>query len=405
MIYQRKRFEERKKIEKFYENDNTFFNEKENKESIIKNKENLNENKLENKKKKLCPICGKYLDENHKTNLITTEEFEKIKAIPRQSYVKLLETNHSNFLIGEEIKKKIKEEFNIVEDIVKYKEGHHLICRNDIFFNNEKEAILALSSGYNIDCIENGIVLPTILNKNYEINWNTENKFRIMSSTKRQLHNGPHNMSYSDEELKKIPKQNYKTLVNEEFRKVLKKFKNKCFLSEQDKLEIKNLLNDLSIKIKKDIEKFEIDPKSCNYYVSKDAMKFAFLLTEKKYKFIKINFFKENINAKKYELIQDYNLNTLNLKEISEYEGKYNMDFLKFCADIVIFTYQNKLYFLKGNLDVNAIQPIDYEDYSGIFSKDRNQIFKFLNFVEKEIENKTFNIRQLITLRKQYILS
>lgn len=410
MFYQRKKFEERKSIENVKEN-----TEEKNTEKIVKTKEGIN-NKQEEKKeerKKICPRCGRYLDENHKTNLISEDKFFQMKEeMEKISYGKLLENDKKSNEVGEEIKKKVKKEFHIEEELIGYKQGHHLISRTDVFFNNKDSAIIALSAGYDVNCIENGIVLPTDLKK-YKADWNLEDKFRVMSSTKRQLHSGHHNFNLdldskvegmTKDELKKIPKQNYSSLASKEFRKSLKKFDEKCFLSEEDKKEVKNILNRLSERMREDVEKFEEDPKSCSLYVSKAALKYAFLLKEKKYQFINLNSFtSDNIVGEKYEIVLDYNLNSITLQQIGKYEGRYDIKYLKFCGDIMMFLYKNKLYFLKDNLNINQVQPVEDKEYREVLKKDKNKSFEFIKEIEKYSKEREINIRELITVRKKNI--
>ena len=412
MFYQRKRFEERKSIESIKEN-----TEEKNGEKVTKIKENINSKQEEKKieeRKKICPRCGRYLDENHKTNLIGEDEFFHLKEeMEKVSYGKLLNGDEKSNKIGEEIKRKVKKEFHLEDEISGYKQGHHLISRTDVFFNNKDSAIIALSAGYDVNCIENGIVLPTDLKK-YKSDWDMEDKFRVMSSTKRQLHSGHHNFNLdldskvegiSKDELKKIPKQNYSTLASKEFRKSLKKFDEKCFLTEEEKKEIKSILNRLSEKMREDVEKFKDDPKSCNLYVSKAALQYAFLLKEKRYRFINLNSFtSDNIVGEKYEIVLDYNLNSITLQQIGKYEDRYDIKYLKFCADIMMFLYKDKLYFLKDNLNINQVQPVDDRDYKEVLKKDKNKSFEFIKEIEKYLEGREINIRELMRMRKKNII-
>lgn len=411
MFYQRKKFEEKRKIENLNKNVDEVSEKGKNKKISIFS----DEKKEEKVRKKLCPRCGKYLDENHKTNLITDEEFFRLKEeMEKISYGKLLESDRESNKIADHIKKRVKEEFYIEEEIIGYKQAHHLISRTDVFFNNKDSAIIALSAGYDVNCIENGIILPTDLRK-YKQDWSLEDKFRVMSSTKRQLHSGHHNFNLdldskvvgmTNEELKKIPKQNYSSLASKEFRKVLKKFDERCFINLEEKKEIIDILNKLSLKIREDIEKFAIDPKSSNFYVSKAALQYAFSLAEKRYEFIKVDSFvdENNILAEKYQIKLDYKLNSIALQKISEYKGRYNIEYLKFCADNMIFLYKDNIYFLKEDLNITKLQPIHVKSYSDILKNERNIVFEFVKEIERYLEGEQIGIRELIAMRKKNIV-
>lgn len=414
-FYQRKKFKEKKIIENPTQNEENLEKEINNSSEEKNNFVNSLKNEANKSNKKFCPKCGRYLDENHKTNLITEDEFNQLreKMDEPDSYIKILDTDTINFQIGEEIKEKLKKEFHISEDIKNYKQGHHLISKKDIFFKNKDLAIIALSAGYNINCIENGIVLPAI-SKTYIPDWNLEDKFRVMSSTKKQIHSGHHNFemfldsevdSLTKEESRKIPKQNYSCLVTKEFQKTIKPFEEKCFFTESDKEKIKTSLNNLSKNIKKDIEKFSTDPKSCKFYVSKAALQYAFFLNEKTYKFIKINFFNKNseVSAEKYKITLDYDSNEILLQKEADYSGNYNINFLKFCEDITFFLYDNRFYFLVENLDFNLFKESESINFKEIFSENKNIKHKFIEILEKYSKNKQSNIREIIMLRKRNI--
>lgn len=442
-FYQRKKFDEKNIIENPVKNKDSL--EKEGKKSFSSEKNNFtNSQEKKSNLKKSCPRCGKLLDENHKTNLITEEEFARLKEkMEKVSYGELLDTNTACFQIGEEIKEKIKKEFHISEDIRNYKQAHHLISRTDVFFNNKESAIIALSAGYDVNCIENGIVLPSI-SKEYKPDWNLEDKFRVMSATKKQIHNGHHDFETSfsnkvnsptkqihsdhynfetffsneverltNEELKKIPKDNYSSLVSDMFEEEIEPFEKKCFLTENDKEKIKLSLNELSQTIKNDIEKFSIDPKSCKFYVSRAALEYAFFLKEKTYKFIKISSFNKNdkIDAEKYKITLNYNFNEIILKKENSYNENYNINFLKFCGDIIFFLYNNKFYFLIENLNFNLTTPSETINFEEIFNENKNIKHKFIEILEKyskneqlsrkDYKNKQLSIREIISLRKQ----
>ena len=420
-FYQRKKFDEKNIIENPVKNKESL--EKEEKKSFSGKKNDFtNSQEKKSYLKNSCPRCGKLLDENHKTNLITKEEFAQLKEkMENVSYGELLDTDTVCFQVGEEIKEKIKKEFHISEDITRYKQAHHLISRTDVFFNNKESALIALSAGYDVNFIENGIVLPSISNE-YKPDWNLEDKFRVMSATKKQIHNGHHDFEISfvneveylsKEELKKIPKDNYSILVTEKFRKTIKPFEEKCFLTENDKEKIKLSLNELSQTIKSDIEKFSIDPKSCEFYVSRAALEYAFFLKEKTYKFIKINFFNKNdkIDAEKYKITLDYNFNEITLKKENSYNGNYNINFLKFCGDITFFLYNNKFYFLIEDLNFNSTTPSETINFEEIFNENKNIKYKFIEILEKyskikqslekKLKNEQLSTRKIISLRKE----
>lgn len=410
-FYQRKKFDEKNIIENPVKNKESL--EKEEKKSFSSEKNNFtNSQEKKSNLKKSCPRCGKLLDENHKTNLITEEEFARLKEkMEKVGYGELLDTNTACFQVGEEIKEKIKKEFHISEDIRNYKQAHHLISRTDVFFNNKESAIIALSAGYDVNCIENGIVLPSI-SKEYKPDWNLEDKFRVMSATKKQIHNGHHDFETSfsneverltNEELKKIPKDNYSSLVSDMFEEEIEPFEKKCFLTENDKEKIKLSLNELSQTIKNDIKKFSIDPKSCKFYVSRAALEYAFFLKEKTYKFIKINSFNKSdkIDAEKYKITLNYNFNEIILKKENSYNENYSINFLKFCGDITFFLYNNKFYFLIENLNFNLTTPSETINFEEIFNENKNIKHKFIKILEKYSKNKQLSIREIISLRKQ----
>ena len=109
------------------------------------------------------------------------------------------------------------------------------------------------------------------------------------------------------------------------------------------------------------------------------------------------------IIQEKYEIILDYNLNSITLQQIGKYEGRYDIKYLKFCADIMMFLYKNKLYFLKDNLNINQVQPVDDKEYREVLKKDKNKSFEFIKEIEKYSKEREINIRELIIRRKKDI--
>lgn len=363
----------------------------------------------------LCKICGKPLDENHKSNLIPEEEFEEIWKKKREesiSYSQVLERDSKHLEVSKKIKESIKEEFYLQEEITGYRQGHHIISRKDIFFNenNKRLARIALSAGYDIDNLENGIILPTSLNR-YKEDWRRDDKFRIMKATKMQLHSGHHNfdieldskVEMTSEQLRQIPKENYSVLVSDQVRKKIKKYENKCFLNEKEKEELICAFNQLSQSIKKDIEHFAYDKKGCHYYISRAALQYAFELKEERYKIIEVMTIKNpsNIIAKKYHLI--CNDSRIELKEKAEYNGLEDLNlnnFIKFCEDIEMFLYDGKLYLVEDKFileDTNLIQD-NFQD----FKIDKNKQYSLKGIIDDVYSKREKRVvREIILARKK----
>lgn len=402
--YTPKKYQEKKikEIEK-----NSDLEKKDNSEKN-KNINEKNENKKTDIEKKLCKNCGKKMDKNHKSNILSDEEFENKKnEMEKVAYAKHLEDNLQKHLdISKKIEDKLREEFDIRDEMAGYRQGHHLISRTDIFFNNSLQAKIALSAGYEVNCMENGIILPSgtgIQGRNSE-----EDKDRVMKSTKRQLHCGHHdfrievNDRLSKEEYKKYPKQCYSTLVTNKFLKKMEKYERKCYLDETEKKSIIKTLNALSKEINDDIEKFEIEPKNCKYYVSRAAISYAFDIKEERYDFIEMvsTFDDENIVAKKYSIVADKK--NIEILKKENYQGKLDIKFLKFCQDIVAFLHKEKLYLVEEKMEFIKCSS---ENYVNLFDNNRDKKYTYKEEIRKLIEEKGSgrDVREWILIRKKQL--
>lgn len=295
--YSRYKYEEKKSITQ--ESNDSKKTQSENNYSQNQDKKNNDINKINDKPpieetQETCIICGEILDEHHKCNIISREEFEaEIDKIKDEAtkFPEILNKNEEHRQTAEFIEKALQEKFMITEPLKACKEAHHIISKSDIFANVKKDdtgARLALTAGYNINNPDNGIFLPSCFIEQ-NIDWNNrDEKFKVMDATKMQIHKGNHAYfvptpdKLTDEEKRKYPKENYSEILTEEYKKMVSKIVNKlraeekCFLEEKEKQFIINSFNKFSLAVKRDIDKFKNDPKSCKFYVSDISIIYAY---------------------------------------------------------------------------------------------------------------------------------
>ena len=357
----------------------------------------------------ICPICGEVLDENHKTNILSQEEYEEKKQEMiknRGKLIDILNSDNESQNIGENIKTAIVREFGFAdENIGYYKQAHHLISINDIFFNEEEFpnlARIAISCGYNVNSVINGIFLPSI-SSNYLEDWGILDCYRVMGATKMQLHKGPHsydaNVQNDTDKLSNllnalqsffiVSNIDYSTKVKDLVKKYVnrnEKLFTKCFLTEKDKADIKNGLEDLSTQIRTGLNRFKTDKKSCEYYVSRVASYYAFNDISGEINIIDIkNYENGQINCSKYILKLNADSN-ISLVTDREYSGNFDKQFLKFAADTVFFIYENKLLALTENLSPKYPASIINEKISiENLENDRNSMFPLYNKLKDTI--------------------
>ena len=386
---------------------------------------NSNKNQDKESTPEICPICGEVLDEKHKSNILSQEEYEQKKQEMIKNRGKLIDILNGDSEaqnIGENIKASIVKEFEFDnENIGYYKQAHHLISINDIFFNEQEFpnlARVAISCGYNINSVINGIFLPSISN-NYRENWNVMDCYRVMEATKMQLHNGPHNYNTDSGEdndrisallnalqsffiVKNI---DYSTKVKDLVKKYLnrnEKLFTKCVLTEKDKMEIKKGLEELSTQVRNGLNKFKNDKKSCEYYVSKIANYYAFNDISGEISIIDIqNYENGMLNCAKYILKLNAD-NNISLIKGREYSGHFDKQFLKFSADTVFFIYNNQFILLTSNLSPKYPSAVIEEKTSiQTIENDRNNMFSLYNKLKNMISENSSEWGNQKNLTKQ----
>lgn len=369
------------------------------------------DNNIERKKERLCPVCGELLDEQHKSNLITEEEFIKRKEeLKKDGSSKLreeLKKEPKNLEIENYIKEAMITEFEISneEQYSNFNAAHHLISINDIFFKEEILARMAISCDYNINGLENGIYLPALLReKNSQKEIIKENvHYRIMECTGMQLHNLAHSYKISKDLEEKYKLKNYSTLVRNDVKDYFKEIELKCWLSEQEKKNIIDGLNKISMTIRNKLNMFKTEPKKCKYYVSEKAIRYAFSELEEEIKIIELKTSlknRENIKVVKYILKADKTKGRISFTKENEYAGALDVKFLKFCEDIIFFIFENTLFLLEEKLEFNNYNILDKESKIEDIKSNKNKMFQLLDKISEKNRNKKYTIRELILLRK-----
>ena len=373
---------------------------------------------------KICPICGEKLDENHKTNIISQEEYESKKAEMiknRGKLISILDSDTTSHNIGENIKNSIASEFQIPSGNISHcKQAHHLVSINDMFFNEAEFpnlAKIAISSGYDINSVINGIFLPAI-SANYLKDWTLRDCYRVMGACKMQLHNGPHNYDSSsgnDDLLSSIlaflptrgPNiEDYSTAVKKEIDNFMgknQKLFKKCYLTDEDKEQIKNGLNELSNKVRAELNKFNSSPKSCKYYISKIAKTYAFDDDMKTIKIIDVEEFNDgNLKCSAYKLNYSRADNLMSMNKGKEFSGSLDAKFLRFCSDVVFFLYRNRILFLTEKIDFNNASKAVYTDVSiNAMERDANMIHKVHEKLDESLLENPQNLKNQVELYKK----
>lgn len=164
--------------------------------------------------------------------------------------------------------------------------AHHVISGNQVFKQVPRVAEVAQACGYDINCAENCIMLPSRREGHGNLSdvSKSASAFDVMSITGIQWHVGGHSYSFQADELAEIKRQielrtgragkvkNYAELLIEELRKIDKTIgKSIC------PARIITALSNLSSRVREKLAAFKEKPwASYPYYVSREAYMFAF---------------------------------------------------------------------------------------------------------------------------------
>lgn len=408
MFYERKKYDEKKAIEENSENIKSSKIDSNKDDGTKKTEQGQSLKKEEEVQKELCPICGKELKGEKQKEFKSQEEYKKIQSeMSEAQYNKIVAVTPQNSEIICKIEENLKKEFSLEGKLSGFNQAHHLLSRNDIFFKYSDFARMAISAGYNINCVENGIILPTISNL-YIKNWVEGDKYRVMKATGMQLHCGQHQYRIEESNrlpkdiLRRFPKRSYSDIVTEKFEELVKKYipdnsyikivKNmvcSCSLSENDKKKIIEDLNKFSNDLREDLNKFKSNPQECELYVSTAAIEYAFGVFENIYEVIKIKEITDKIvEAVRFKIVENLKKGDIKIVESEEFCGKKDIKFIKFCRDIELFIFEGKLFYCYDDLEFlqnkNSIE-INFNEYS----LKKEEIKKISTFSNK-MKNKSF---------------
>lgn len=163
--------------------------------------------------------------------------------------------------------------------------AHHIISGNQVFAKVPAVMKIATACGYDINCSENCIMLPSKLEGHGNLSQigKSASAFDVMSATGMQWHLGGHSYSFAAEEHAQILRQierrtgrsakikSYAELLIEDLRKIRHASDDVC------PAQIITALNNLSAKVRAKLAAFSENPAaSFPYYVSREAYLFAF---------------------------------------------------------------------------------------------------------------------------------
>ncbi len=179
--------------------------------------------------------------------------------------------------------------------------AHHLISIKAAFGKYPRLVKLAHFYGYDINCSENCIFLPT--NKEKEFSQKVDvykqiSASTVMDITNKQWHVGGHQYKISKTLRGKIPEKDrarlkaYNELINAETERVLENFleykgmgTSCCFYDSRETLDnsrsaevFRLLMNDLSSRVRSKLDAFSSPKESFPYFVSRQALEYAYLL-------------------------------------------------------------------------------------------------------------------------------
>ncbi|MDO5150468.1 MAG: AHH domain-containing protein [Oscillospiraceae bacterium] len=247
--------------------------------------------------------------------------------------------------------------------------AHHLISARAVFKEYPELVKLANFYGYDINCSENCIYLPTNNEKGYAAQESVYKKaeaYEVMSLTGLQWHTGQHEYKIDSEEFNNIDSElslkSYNEILHRYVEeKIIPIFTcNQCcrydvkgkFIKEQKALEFKNIMNNYSNEIRKKLEAFSVPKSSYPYFVSAESMRYAYNVP-KSGKIIFAIYNNQNGNDGwklllcKYSKLKKHE-NNVTVSEVESIIVDYNMhenisNIIEFCSNVRhFFIFDNK---------------------------------------------------------------
>ena len=325
--------------------------------------------------------------------------------------------------------------------------AHHLICGNQVFLAKDdtvegnllfgKLVKLALFAGYDINCAENGILLPTkymsglenegIFGDTQEITKKEAKRadgFDVMSLMGRQWHEGGHSYQISREDLRFFKdtdislKRNiwqyqstelfpiYASLVKSMLRKLQSKYRReRCWKKRMDlktdgitnREKLLQELNDISATIAGCLKKFKNNPQeSYPFYVSRLAVLYSYNLPRAAKLIVVYRDDKQTLHAIRYR-VERYKKNNLkivfkkqNTMTLSGSEAS-NIDFVFFCENARHFLIDNK-----SNYSIPFPSQGDVGYVTRIISLQTAQTGKYLEPLREYLEKYSYDVMSFL---------
>ncbi|MGL5963228.1 MAG: AHH domain-containing protein [Fusobacteriaceae bacterium] len=225
--------------------------------------------------------------------------------------------------------KKDKDDFDEISTLKKEENGkknscriaaHHIISGKQVFQDLSEIVKLTQGVGYDINCAENGIFLPT-----NESNFGYDKKkiitdnekifsaYRAMDELGRQWHAGKHSYKIPKDILNKNIElneiKNYAETVRKKVQEKFKieRYKQTCRDKDEQKKKIIEKMNQISLEIKEKLRDFKQNPQnSYPYFVSKVAVEYAYSIPET-IKVITLSAANDSVFCRKYRVENEKN--------------------------------------------------------------------------------------------------
>ncbi|MGL5982119.1 MAG: AHH domain-containing protein [Cetobacterium sp.] len=225
--------------------------------------------------------------------------------------------------------KKDKDDFDEISTLKKEENGkknscriaaHHIISGKQVFQDLSEIVKLTQGVGYDINCAENGIFLPTnesnfgydkekIITDNEKI----FSAYRAMDELGRQWHAGKHSYKIPKDILNKNIElneiKNYAETVRKKVQEKFKieRYKQTCRDKDEQKKKIIEKMNQISLEIKEKLRDFKQNPQnSYPYFVSKVAVEYAYSIPET-IKVITLSAANDSVFCRKYRVENEKN--------------------------------------------------------------------------------------------------
>lgn len=306
-----------KEKEKAKENKPTHENEKE----ILKGKESSkNSEKKKDEERKFCNEAE--CEQSDKEKFENCKYRKKTNEVDNNAAkLRMNLNNNSN--------KKDEDDFDEISTLKNEENGkknscriaaHHIISGKQVFQDLSEIVNLTQGVGYDINCAENGIFLPTNesnfgYDKEKMITDNEKifSAYGAMDELGRQWHVGGHSYKIPDDilneniQLNEI--KNYAEIVRKKVQQKfgVERYKQTCRDKDEQKKKIIEKMNQISLEIKEKLRDFKQNPQnSYPYFVSKVAVEYAYRIPET-IKVITLSVEDNSIFCRKYRVEKEKN--------------------------------------------------------------------------------------------------